>query len=91
MNGILNQYFCNYIGNDYKDWDDHLGLVKFCHNFTKHLVIKMSHFELALGVKVKQTMDLTIPKTRGTRCEGGKMPKIWARNLKKGNHEPSSF
>jgi hypothetical protein len=75
MNGILNQYFRNYIGGDYKDWGDHLGLVKFCHNFTKHSVMKMSHFELALGVEVKQPMNLTIPKTRGTCCEGGKDAK----------------
>lgn len=53
MNGILNQYFHNYIVGDYKDWRDHLRLVKFCYNFTKHSVIKVSHFELALGVEVK--------------------------------------
>ncbi len=35
----------------------------------------MSHIELALGVEVKQPMDLTIPKTRGIHCEGGKDAK----------------
>jgi hypothetical protein len=40
MNGILNQYFRNYIVNDHEDWGDHLGLAKFCYNFTKHLVTK---------------------------------------------------
>ncbi len=40
MNGILNQYFRNYIVSDHEDWGDHLGLAKFFHNFTKHLVIK---------------------------------------------------
>jgi hypothetical protein len=46
--------------------------VKFCYNFTKHLAIKMNPFELALGVEMKQFMDLTLPKTRGIRCEGSK-------------------
>jgi hypothetical protein len=53
MNGILNQYLCDYIIDDHKDWGDHLGLVEFCYNSTK----KMNPFELALGVEAKQSMD----------------------------------
>jgi hypothetical protein len=72
MNGILNQYICNYIVDDHKDWGDHLGFVKFCYISTKHSATKMSPFELALGIEVKQPMDLTIVRTRGTLHEGGK-------------------
>jgi hypothetical protein len=34
MNMILNQYLCNYIVDDHKDWGNHLGLAKFCYNST---------------------------------------------------------
>jgi hypothetical protein len=29
-NGVLNQYFKNYVGVDQKDWGEHLGLTEFC-------------------------------------------------------------
>jgi hypothetical protein len=57
MNGILNQYLCDYIIDDHKDWGDHLSLVEFCYNSTKHSTKKMNPFELALGVEAKQPMD----------------------------------
>jgi hypothetical protein len=60
VSGILNQYLCNYIANDHKNWGDHLGLVEFCYNSTKHSTIKMNPFKLALGVETKQPMDLAI-------------------------------
>ncbi len=69
MNAMLNQYFRNHIMNDHKDWGDHLGLVEFCYNFTKHLAAKMNPFELALGIEAKQPMDLTILRTRTTRMK----------------------
>jgi len=72
MNGILNQYLRNYIISNHKDWGDHLGLAKFCYNFTKHSTIKMNPFELALGVEAKQPMDLAIPKTKGIHRKGSK-------------------
>ncbi len=72
VNGMLNQYFCNYIVNDHKDWGNHLGLVKFCYSPTKHSATKINPFELALGVEAKQPMALTILRTRGTHHEGGK-------------------
>ncbi len=71
VDGILNQYLYNYIIGDHKDWGDHLGLAEFCYNSTKHLATKMNPFELVLGIEVKQPMDLTIPRTRGTHYEGG--------------------
>jgi transposase len=60
VNGILNQYLHNYIVDDHKDCNDHLSLVEFCYNSTKHPTTKMSPFELALGVEAKQPMDLAI-------------------------------
>jgi hypothetical protein len=60
VNGILNQYLCNYIVNNRKDWGDHLCLVEFCYNSTKHSTTKMNPFELTLGVETKQPMDLAI-------------------------------
>jgi hypothetical protein len=44
VNMILNQYFRNYIINDHKDWGDHLGLVEFCYNSTKHSATKKIAF-----------------------------------------------
>jgi hypothetical protein len=79
MNGILNHYLHNYIASDHKDWGDHLGLVKFCYNSTKHLATKMSPFELALGVEAKQPMDLTIPRIRGTCHKSDKEAKEMAK------------
>jgi hypothetical protein len=81
VNEILNQYFRNYITGDHRDWGDHLGLAKFCYNFTKHSIIKMNHFELALGFEVKLPMDLTIPKTKGIHCKGRKEAKKMAEEL----------
>jgi hypothetical protein len=69
-NEILIRYFHNYIIRDHRDWGDHLGLAEFCYNFTKHSVIKMNHFELALGVEVKQPMGLAIPKTKKHSLRG---------------------
>jgi len=45
---------------------------EFCYNSIKQLTIKMNPFELALGAKVKQPMDLAIFITRGMCHEGGK-------------------
>jgi hypothetical protein len=53
VNRILNRYFHNYIACNHKDWGDHLGLVEFCYNSTKHSTTKLSPFELALGVEAK--------------------------------------
>jgi hypothetical protein len=75
VNIIMNQCFCNYITNDHKHWGDHLGLVEFCYNSTKHLATKLSPFELALGVEVKQPIDPAIFRIRGTRREGDKEAK----------------
>jgi hypothetical protein len=38
----------------------------------KHLATKMSPFELALGIEVEQPFDLTIPRTKGIRCDDSK-------------------
>jgi hypothetical protein len=93
MNGILNQYFCNYIANVCKNRGNHLGLVEFCYNFTKHLAIKTNPSKLALGVEAKQPMDLAIFRTKGIHCEGNKEAKTmvkeheerksWANKLRK--------
>jgi hypothetical protein len=40
VNKILNQYLCNYIVDDHKDWGNHLGLAEFCFNSTNHLATK---------------------------------------------------
>jgi hypothetical protein len=61
VNGVLNQYFKNYVDADLKDWDEHLGLVEFCYNSTMHSTTKMSMFELALGKETTKSMDSTIP------------------------------
>jgi hypothetical protein len=58
---VLNQYFKNYVNINQKDWDKHLGLMKFCYNSTTHLVTKMSPFELALGKEARKLMDLIVP------------------------------
>ncbi len=49
-----------------------MGLIEFCYNFIKHSATKMSPFELALGMKAKQPMDLTIFRIISTYCEGNK-------------------
>jgi hypothetical protein len=79
VNGILNQYLCNYIVDDHKDWGNHLGLLEFCYKSTKHSITKMNPFELALGVEVKQPIDLTIPRTRDILREGSKQAEEMAK------------
>ncbi len=79
----MTQYLCNYIVSDHKDWANHLSLVEFCYNSTKHSTTTMNPFELALGVEAKQPMDLTIPKTRSTCHEGGKEAKKMAKKHEK--------
>jgi hypothetical protein len=51
------------IGINHRDWGNHLGLMEFCYNLTKHLVTRVSPFD-ALGIEAKQPMDLAISKTR---------------------------
>jgi hypothetical protein len=53
VNEILNQYLLNCNVDNCKVWVDHLGLMEFCYNSTKHSIIKINPFELALGVEVK--------------------------------------
>jgi hypothetical protein len=51
----------------------------------------MNPFQLALGIKVKQPMDLAIPRKRSTCHEGDKEPKRWPKNMKRRKHGPSNF
>jgi hypothetical protein len=88
---ILNQYFCNYIASDHKDWGDHIGLAEFCYNSTKHSTTKTNPFELALGVEAKQPMDLAIPRTRRTHHEGDKEAEEMAKECEKRKAHASSF
>jgi hypothetical protein len=60
VNGVLNQYFKNYVSVDQKDWGEHLSMVEFCYNCIIHSTTKMSLFELMLGKEVKKLMDLII-------------------------------
>ncbi len=78
----MNQYPYNYIGNNIKDWGDHMGLVEFCYNSTKHSTTKINPFELALGVEAKQPIYLTILRTRGICHKGGKETKDMAEDNK---------
>jgi len=54
------------------------------------LAIKMSPFELALGIETKQPMDLTILRTKDTCCEGVKDVKKMAKDHEE-SHKPLSF
>jgi hypothetical protein len=56
----------------------------------RHLAIKMSPFELALGIETKQPMDLTILRTKDTCCEGVKDVKKMAKDHEE-SHKPLSF
>jgi AAA15 family ATPase/GTPase len=60
VNGVLNQFFRNYVNINKKYWGEHLSLTKFYYNFTMHSAMKMFPFELMLGKEEKKTMDLTI-------------------------------
>jgi hypothetical protein len=48
----------------------------------KHLSIKMSPFELALGIEAKP-LDLTIPRTKGTYCDNNKTVEKMAKDHEK--------
>ncbi len=61
VNGVLNQYFKNYVNVDQRDLYEHLGLAKLCYNFTMHLVTKMSSIELVWGKETRKPIGLTIP------------------------------
>ncbi len=63
-NGVLNQYFKNYVSADQKDWGQHLSMVEFYYNSIMHSTTKKSLFELVLGKEVKKSMDLIIPLGR---------------------------
>jgi hypothetical protein len=43
----------------------------------------MNPFELAMRIEVKQPMDLTIPRTKGTCCEGDKEAEKMAKEHEK--------
>jgi hypothetical protein len=50
----------------------------------------MSPFELAMGVEVKQPMDLAIPKQKELIAKATRRSKRWPKNMKRGKHGPSS-
>jgi hypothetical protein len=68
---------------DHRDWGHKLGLTEFCYNFTKQLAIRMNLFELALGMEVKQPLDLVVPCTMGYYRDGGKNVEIMVKEHKK--------
>jgi hypothetical protein len=57
--------------------------VEFCYNFTKHFIVGVRPFELALGVEISQPMTLTIARIGGEHCKRSKMLRKWLRNAKK--------
>jgi hypothetical protein len=61
FNGVLNQYFRNYVNNDPRNWGEHLCLVEFYYNSKTHSSTKMSPFELPLRKETTNPMDLAIP------------------------------
>jgi hypothetical protein len=61
------------VSANYRDWGNHLNLIEFCYNSTKHSTIGANPFKLALGVEARKPMQLTIVKFEGYHCEGGKI------------------
>jgi len=87
----LNQYIRNYVATYRKDWGHKLNLAEFCYNSTTHLATQMSPFKLALGMKVKQPLDLVVPYTMGYHKNGGKNAKIMVKEHKGLNTHAKKF
>jgi len=61
------------VSANYKDWGNHLSLIEFCYNSTKHLTIGANPLESTLGVEARKPMHLAILKFEGYHCEGCKI------------------
>jgi hypothetical protein len=46
--------------------------MKFCYNFTKHFIVGVRPFELAMGVELNQSMTLTIARIGRKHCKRSK-------------------
>jgi hypothetical protein len=43
---VIQQFLKNYVAVDQQDWVDHLELVEFCYNNSKHLAIGVTPFQM---------------------------------------------
>ena len=58
VNQSLEDYIRCYVQADQKDWMDHIDMLEFCYNSSKHSAIGFSPFELATGKQVLTPLAL---------------------------------
>jgi len=49
VNSVIQQFLKNYVAADQQDWVDHLELVEFCYNNSKHLTTGATPFQMVTG------------------------------------------
>ncbi len=60
VNLVIQQFLRNYVATDQQDWVDHLELVEFCYNNSKHLATGSTPFQMVTG------KSLIVPTTWAT-------------------------
>ena len=58
VNQSLEDYIRCYVQADQKDWVDHIDMLEFCYNSSKHSATGFSPFELATGKQVLTPLAL---------------------------------
>ena len=58
VNQSLEDYIRCYVQADQKDWTDHIDMLEFCYNSSKHSATGFSPFELATGKQVLTPLAL---------------------------------
>jgi hypothetical protein len=49
VNLVIQQFLKNYVAASQQDWVDHLELVEFCYNNSKHSTIGFTPFQMVMG------------------------------------------
>ena len=63
LNLVLQEYLRNYMNAHQTDWVDHLRLVEFSYNNTKHLKTGFSLFMVVSGTEPLSPIDLALQGT----------------------------
>ena len=60
VNLVLQEYLRNYVNADQTDWADHISMVEFSYNNTKHSGTGFTLFMVVSGTKLLSPIDLAL-------------------------------
>ena len=58
INALLKEYLMHYVTTTQKNWVDLLDTTQLCYNLQRNSAIRMSPFELAIGVQPRMPLEV---------------------------------